>query len=264
MDILTQLEQCIRHVAGTEVMPRFLRVGSSIKADGSLVTEADVAAQKVFEKTLPHILPYPVLGEEMNDTERRQLWQYAQTGLWVVDPIDGTTNFVNGIPHFALSVALIREGRSQIGAIFQPKTNEMFIAQRGKGAFLNGEQLLQRKKKAKLKDAVAAVEVKYLRSGTLAKRIQNLSPCASQRNMGCSTLDWCYLACGRFDVYVHGGQKLWDYAAGALIFEEAGGHLTTLEGDDFWGGQHTFQRSAIAALQENLFTDWLQWVRANQ
>ena len=108
------------------------------------------------------------------------------------------------------------------------------------------------------------MEVKYLRSGKLASRMQTLAPCGSQRSMGCSTLDWCYLAAGRYDVYVHGGQKLWDYAAGGLIYEEAGGRLATLEGDDFWSGEHVFKRSAIAALQPPLFDAWLKWIRANQ
>ena len=73
-----------------------------------------------------------------------------------------------------------------------------------------------------------------------------------------------YLASGRYDVYVHGGQKLWDYAAGALIFEEAGGNLSTLEGDDFWSGEHVFKRSVIAALQPALFERWEKWIRENQ
>ena len=115
-----------------------------------------------------------------------------------------------------------------------------------------------------LSDAIAGVEVKYLRSGKLASRMHTLSPVGSQRSMGCSTLDWCYLAAGRYDVYVHGGQRLWDYAAGALIYEEAGGRLATLEVDAFWSGQHVFSRSVIAALQPALFEQWLKWIRANQ
>ena len=115
-----------------------------------------------------------------------------------------------------------------------------------------------------LSDAIAGVEVKYLRSGKLASRMHTLSPVGSQRSMGCSTLDWCYLAAGRYDVYVHGGQKLWDYAAGALIYEEAGGQLATLEGDGFWSGEHVFNRSVIAALEPELFARWLKWIRANQ
>ncbi|SUA24953.1 Myo-inositol-1(Or 4)-monophosphatase [Neisseria gonorrhoeae] len=108
------------------------------------------------------------------------------------------------------------------------------------------------------------MEIKYLRSGKLSSRMSTLAPFGTIRSMGSSTLDWCYLACGRYDVYVHGGQKLWDYAAGALIFEEAGGRLTTLEGDGFWSGEHVFKRSVVAALEPKLFERWVGWIRENQ
>nr|WP_256473536.1 inositol monophosphatase family protein [Neisseria sp. HSC-16F19] len=245
-------------------MPRFLAVSVSKKHDGSLLTEADVAAQGAFARGLPDIIACPMLGEEMNAADQRDLWQHNEAGLWVVDPIDGTNNFINGLPHFALSAAYIRGGRSELGVIFNPVTQELFYAERGKGAFLNGQRLPLRCVGKPLSEAIAGVEVKYLRSGKLASRMHTLSPAGSQRSMGCSTLDWCYLAAGRYDVYVHGGQKLWDYAAGALIYEEAGGQLATLEGDDFWSGQHVFNRSVIAALEPELFARWLKWIRANQ
>lgn len=262
--MLNALIQLVRDVAQNEVMPRFLRVGSTRKQDGSLFTEADLAAQNAFAEGLKNLSTYPMLGEEMSRHEQMQLWQNNPQGLWVVDPIDGTTNFINGLPHFALSVALVQNGVSQLGVIFNPYTNEMYAAERGKGAYMNGIPLPLKKTLNPLSEAIAGVEVKYLRSGKLASRMQTLAPCGSQRSMGSSTLDWCYLASGRYDVYVHGGQKLWDYAAGALIFEEAGGQLATLEGDAFWNGEHVFSRSAIAALQPELFTAWLNWIRKNQ
>ena len=262
--MLNALIQLVRDVAQTEVMPRFLRVGSTRKQDGSLFTEADIAAQNAFAVGLRKLSTYPMLGEEMSRQEQMQLWHDNPQGLWVVDPIDGTTNFINGLPHFALSVALVQNGISQLGVIYNPYTKEMYAAERGKGAHMNGTALPLKKTLNPLSEAIAGVEVKYLRSGKLASRMQTLSPCGSQRSMGSSTLDWCYLASGRYDVYVHGGQKLWDYAAGALIFEEAGGQLATLEGDAFWSGEHVFSRSAIAALQPELFTAWLSWIRKNQ
>ena len=264
MEAVFALQNLVRHVAECEVMPRFLRVGSNKKADGSLFTEADLAAQEALEQGLRKIIDCPVLGEEMPDSEHRHLWENNADGLWVVDPIDGTTNFVSGIPHFAISVAWVKDGESRLAVIYNPIAGEMFYAVKNQGAFLNGTPLPLRRGERALSEAVAAVEVKYLRSGTLAGRMQNLSPVGSQRSMGASTLDWCWLAAGRFDVYVHGGQKLWDYAAGALIFSEAGGNLATLEGDEFWSGKHTFKRSAVAALQPSLFSAWLKWIRANQ
>ncbi|MBR6026070.1 MAG: inositol monophosphatase family protein [Neisseriaceae bacterium] len=260
-----KIQKLIREVAQQEVMPRFLRVGSKRKSDGSPFTEADLMAQQALCSELKKMVDCPVLGEEMSSAEHRRLWAESKNGLWVVDPIDGTTNFIHGIPHFSLAVALIRDGQSQLGVVYNPLTNEMFHAVKGQGAFLNGQPLpLRHEVPNSLKEAVAAYEVKYLRSGTLATRMQNLSPCASQRNFGCSTLDWCYLAAGRFDVYLHGGQKLWDYAAGALILSEAGGMIGTLEGDDFWNEKHIFKRSVIAALQPELFEKWIKWIRSNQ
>ena len=119
-------------------------------------------------------------------------------------------------------------------------------------------------RKKRLHEALAGIDVKRLRSGRLVSSLNNFAPFGTLRCLGSSTLDWCYLAAGRFDIYMHGGQNLWDYAAGALIFEEAGGIYATLEGDDFWSGRHVFQRSVVAAGQEELFQKWLAWVRANQ
>lgn len=263
--MIDAIQNLIRKVSAEEIMPRFLKVGGSKKSDGTLFTEADIAAQDALSKGLKELADYPILGEEMSDKEHRRLWAENPDGLWIIDPIDGTTNFVHGIPHFAISVALMKNRQSVYGAIYQPMLDEMYTAVLHQGAWLNGTPLpLLHKKERTLAESVASVEVKYLRNGTLAKRMQNLSPCASQRNMGASTLDWCYLAAGRFDVYLHGGQKLWDYAAGSLIFTESGGKIATLENDDFWSGEHTFKRSVIAALQPHLFDAWLKWIRSNQ
>lgn len=262
--LLNRLAELVREVAQTAVMPRFLNTAVSTKSDGTRLTEADLHAQALFAERLPQIINCPMLGEEMSADEQHAIWQHAATGLWVVDPIDGTNNFINGLPHFALSVAYICHGRAQLGAIFHPMMQEMFTAERGCGAWLNGRPLPLRHAPKKLNESIAGVEVKYLRSGKLASRMQTLHPFGSQRSMGSSTLDWCYLAAGRYDLYLHGGQKLWDYAAGALIYEEAGGRLATLEGDDFWSGEHVFKRSVIAGLQSDLFERWLAWIRANQ
>lgn len=262
--MLHQLQNLVRHIAQTEVMPRFLNTPAYRKNDGSMLSEADLAAQTAFAASLPLLIDCPMLGEEMTPQEQVHLWNTHSDGLWVVDPIDGTNNFVNGLPHFAISVAYMKDGRSQLGVIYNPVSGECFYAQRGKGAFLNGMPLPLRLSKKRLNEAIAGVEIKYLRSGKLSSRMNTLAPFGTIRSMGSSTLDWCYLACGRYDVYVHGGQKLWDYAAGALIFEEACGHLSTLEGDDFWSGQHVFKRSVIAALEPDLFDKWLKWIRDNQ
>lgn len=260
-----QLIQCVRDIAAKEVMPRFLRGQSERKADGSMLSEADLAAQAAFLHTLPQIIKAPVLGEEMSSEAQQTLWQqHNESGIWVVDPIDGTNNFVNGLPHFALSVAFIQNRRTQLGVIYDPCADECFFATRGAGAFLNGTRLPLRQVNKTLREAIAGIEIKRLRSGRLANCLNNVPPYGTLRCLGSSALDWCYLAAGRFDIYIHGGQILWDYAAGALIFEEAGGQIATLEGDAFWSGKHTFLRSVVAAGQPALFEQWLSWIRKNR
>ncbi len=265
MEPTAKLEELVREIAFSEVMPRFLNGQSERKADGSMLSEADLASQAAFSERLPEIVDAPVLGEEMTYEQQLSLWRaHAQSGLWVVDPIDGTNNFVNGLPHFALSAALIRAGRAELGVVFDPCAGECFSAARGRGSHLNGVKLPLRRVKKRLHEALAGIDVKRLRSGRLVSSLNNFAPFGTLRCLGSSTLDWCYLAAGRFDIYMHGGQNLWDYAAGALIFEEAGGIYATLEGDGFWSGRHVFQRSVVAAGQEELFQKWLAWVRANQ
>ena len=265
MKPMNLLHDLIREVAANEIMPYFLRVQSARKEDGSVLSQADLAAQAKLVFRLPQIIAAPVLGEEMSAAEQRALWAaHSQSGLWVIDPIDGTNNFVNGLPHFAVSVAYVAQGRAQLGAIFNPISGELFSAQRGAGAFLNDTRLPLRCVPKKLREALAGVDVKRLRSAKLANSINHFAPFGTLRCLGSSTLDWCYLAAGRFDVYLHGGQNLWDYAAGALILEEAGGLLATLEGDEFWSGLHAFKRSVVAAVQPELFEKWLDWVRNNQ
>jgi myo-inositol-1(or 4)-monophosphatase len=256
---LERLGTLVRRVAAEEVMPRYLKVAHHRKTDGSLFTEADLAAQDRLSQHLPTIVPVPVVGEEMPPEVQQQRWSAGENGVWCVDPIDGTSNFVNGLPYFAISVALMRQGRSVLGVVYDPVADELFSAERGGGAFLNGERLPIKERIPQLKRAMAQVDFKRL-PASLAKALAASPPYSSQRNFGASTLEWCYVAAGRFDVYLHGGQKLWDYAAGSLILEEAGGLMCSLENDDFWA-QESWKRSVLAARTPELFDTWVQWVR---
>lgn len=259
------LEKTVREIALTIVMPSYLKVDSIRKSDGSMLSQTDLASQQALQQKLPEIVDAPVLGEEMTYEQQQHLWHHCEQGLWVCDPIDGTNNFVSGIPHFAISVAYIQDKRAQLGVVFNPVTGECFSAQRGQGAFLNGNRLPMRHvNKTSLREAVAGLDIKRLRSPKLISSINNFSPFGALRCMGSSALDWCFIAAARYDVYLHGGQNLWDYAAGALIAEEAGVWIDTLEGDDFWSGLHTFQRSVIAACDADLFQQWRNWIRKNQ
>lgn len=252
----------VKLVTAEEIMPRYLKVAHQHKGDGSLCTDADLAAQSSLTRKLQAILNVPVLGEEMTAAEQHALWDAGNDGLWCIDPIDGTSNFVRGLPYFAVSVALLREGRSVLGVVYDPVANEMFAAEHERGAFLNGEKLVGRKTEGTLSQALASVDFKHLKR-KLATQLATHPPYSSQRNFGASALDWCYTAMGRNDVYLHGGQKLWDYAAGLLVLQESGGHACCIESDDF-AQCDIWQRSVIAARDRKFFEEWKNWIRAQQ
>ena len=260
--MLKAVVAAVKLVAAEEIMPRYLKVAHQRKSDGSLCTEADVAAQAALTKKLQAILNVPVLGEEMSAGEQHAVWQSGNKGLWCIDPIDGTSNFVRGLPYFAVSVALLQQGRSQLGVVYDPVADEVFAAESGKGSFLNGELLVKRETARSLRQALANVDLKRL-GARLVTQLASDPPYSSQRNFGASALDWCYTAAGRYDVYLHGGQKLWDYAAGSLILLEAGGHACCIESDDFAQGD-IWQRSVVAASDRKLFDEWKKWIRAQQ
>lgn len=260
-DLLEPLLSIVRKVAATEIMPRFLRVAHSRKADGSLFTEADLAAQNALSSALRGLADIPVLAEEMTQQEQAEQWLTGAAGLWCVDPIDGTSNFVNGLPYFAVSVALMRHGRPVLGVVFDPVADEAFYAAAGGGAFLNGERLPIKTTVPTLRNAMAGVDLKRV-DKILAQHLVSRPPYMSQRNFGASALEWCYAAAGRYDVYVHGGQRLWDYAAGALIMTQADGYLCALDHDDYWQAP-LWRRSCIAARDAVLFEAWKSWVRGH-
>lgn len=250
----------VKLVAAEEIMPRYMKVAHQHKSDGSLCTDADLATQNALSRKLQAIRNVPVMGEEMTQQEQEAIWQSSQDGFWCIDPIDGTSNFVHGLPYFAVSVALLREGRSLLGVVYDPVADEMFAAESGKGAYLNGEMLHGRMAMASMSQSLANVDLKRLEP-RLAERLATRPPFASQRNFGASALDWCYTAAGRYDLYLHGGQKMWDYAAGSLILSEAGGHACCIGCDDFSAGS-AWQRSVIAARSKPLFDEWKSWIDA--
>jgi myo-inositol-1(or 4)-monophosphatase len=146
-----------------------------------------------------------------------------------------------------------------LGVVYDPVADEVFAAEAGRGAYMNGDVLLQRETLGSLHQALANVDLKRLSTNLVVQLAAN-PPYCSQRNFGASTLDWCYTAIGRYDLYLHGGQKLWDYAAGMLILEESGGYACCIEHDDFYQGD-VWQRSVIASSDETLFMEWKNWIR---
>lgn len=249
----------LRDVAANEVMPRFLRVRSRLKDDGTLFTEADLAAQHALTAMLPKIIDAPIVGEEMTPEAQLAAWNSKSRGLWTVDPIDGTTNFINGLPFFAISVAYLEDGKPRLGATYNPITREMFHARAGGGAWLNDARLPLRQPAAALSRAVANVDYKRI-PRALADRLALTPPFYSVRNFGSSTLEWAYLAAGRLDIYLHGGQMPWDYAAGELLLAEAGGAAGTLTADHFRDSK-PWQRPVVGATSPELYRSWADWLR---
>jgi len=255
----------VREVAQQEIMPRFQRVHhQQQKDDGSLFSEADLAAQRFLVERLPEIRDCPIVGEEMTPAEQRAGWAEGMSderGLWCIDPIDGTTNFINGLPCFAVSIAWLSAGRTRLAITYNPIADEMFYAREDNGAYLNGRRLPLRQVTDNIARGVAGVDFKRIPKA-LADHIAVEPPFYSQRSFGCSTLEWCNVAAGRLDLYLHGGQMLWDYAAGRLILHEAGGQMCTLGSDDF-DSADVWRRPVVAALHPTVFASWRDWIRAS-
>lgn len=201
------------------------------KGPADLVTEADLASQKVIQDTLLGAFPmHGFLAEEDAAIPSRQ------DGLrWVVDPLDGTTNYVHGAPNYAVSVALEQHGKPLVGAVYDPLSEECFTAARGQGAWLNGRRLRVSPVAQMSKALIAASFASHVRreSPEVAEFITVLLAAQATRRMGSSALNLCYLAAGRYDGYWSTTTKAWDIAAGVLLVLEAGGIVTAIDGADF-------------------------------
>lgn len=257
LDVLTKL---VRTAAREILLTRFRQVRVNLKQDGSLVTEADLLMQNELALGLERHWPgVAFLGEEMTPLEQIELLKHRKEGLWVLDPLDGTINFASGVPNFAVSLALLDADGVKLGLIHDPCRDETFSAERDKGACLNGKPLQRRPQTSlALEDCVAEIDLKRL-DDKLRMRLVSKMPFRSQRNFGSGALDWAWLADGRYQLYLHGGQKLWDYAAGSLILAEAGGVATTLEGQPLINGGIE-SRSVVGAVTPGLQLNWLEWL----
>lgn len=255
-----ELKDVIIQAAEQELLPRFTAdVVCTRKADRSIVTEADVAMQQRVREELTRRWPqHGFLGEEMSTQEHRRLLGALDGGLWCLDPLDGTTNFVSGVSYFSVSLALVKAEGPVLGLVYDPMRRECFAAQKGQGAWLGDTRLGTIEKGLTLAQCIAGIDFKRL-PPELAVRLVRESPYGSQRNLGSAALDWCWLAAGRFDVYLHGGQKLWDYAAGSLVLQEAGGHAVTVQGEPVFSAGIQ-PRSVVAALDSRLFDEWRRWI----
>jgi myo-inositol-1(or 4)-monophosphatase len=235
-----------------DIQMAFISSGFNVSKKGKidLVTEADIAAETMFRKMIAERFPdHTILAEEFGQDKATR----DASHCWVFDPIDGTNNYAHGLPIFCSSLALEVDGRGVLGAIYDPTRRELFVAERGGGAFLNGDPI-------RVSNAATLVE-SMLVTGfpyDVHKRIPEIiglfgefvGQARAVRRLGSAALDLCYVAAGRMDGFWEQDLKPWDIAAGGLIVEEAGGTVT-----DFDGGPFSSRRHQVLATNGKIHED---------
>ena len=202
----------------------------SSKGPGDFVTSADKRTEKILIEELQKSHPeYGIITEEIGIINKSNT-----KNRWIIDPIDGTFNFMNGIPQFAISVGYEEENEIKCGVIFNPILNEIFCAEKGNGAYLNNSRIRVSKKK-KIKDALIVTGgpkgISKIKEKIFSEYINVSNNVANVRKFGSAALDMAYVACGRFDGYWQRELNYWDVAAGLVILKEAGGFVDFFEID---------------------------------
>ena len=200
----------------------------SMKGAGDFVSRADIAAEKILKEELMGARPtYGWLAEEGGEDEGQD-----PTRRWIVDPLDGTTNFLHGLPHWAVSVGLEHKGKIVAGVIYDPCKDEMFLAEKGEGAWLN-ESRLRVSGRNKMIESIFATGLPFGGRADLPETLQDLArimpTCAGVRRFGSAALDMAYVAAGRYEGFWERNLKSWDMAAGMIIVQESGGLIEPLE-----------------------------------
>jgi myo-inositol-1(or 4)-monophosphatase len=212
-------------------MGRALQVSN--KGDIDLVTEADLASEKlIIERIKSHYPRHAILAEESGTTEGITFVSGQTEWRWIIDPLDGTTNYAHGYPCFCVSIALERAGSIEIGVIYDPTRDELFAAERGQGATLN-DRTIRVSEVEDLNAAMLCTGFPYnvRERPNFARDFAKFTMAAQAvRRDGSAAIDLAYLACGRFDGFWEDGLNAWDIAAGLLLIEEAGGRVSDFNG----------------------------------
>ncbi|MFN2306290.1 MAG: inositol monophosphatase family protein [Paracoccaceae bacterium] len=227
----------------------------STKGPGDFVSRADKRAEEVIREDLMAARPsYGFLGEEDGEIEGED-----PTRRWIVDPLDGTTNFLHGLPHWAVSIALEHKGQMVSGVVYDPVKDEMFYAEKGFGAFVN-EKRLRVSGRSRMIESVFATGLPWAGRPDLPDTLQELArilpACAGVRRFGAAALDLTYVAAGRFEGFWERRLHVWDIAAGLVIAREAGALVDSLKP----GGDIVRDRSLICA-NSDIFDEFARVIR---
>ena len=228
----------------------------SVKGPGDFVSAADRKAEKTLFEELSKARPgYGFLMEEGGTVEGSD-----KTHRWIIDPLDGTTNFLHGLPIFAISVALEREGQLIAGLVYNPATEDMYVAEKGQGAWYNNHRLRVAPRR-ELSDALLACGIPHLGKAKDHPRFKAelaavMARASNVRRLGAASLDLALTAAGRFDGYWERNLQPWDIAAGIVLLREAGGYVTDLD-----GGEAMLEQGSICAGNEYIQRSLLALVR---
>lgn len=224
------VEQIVRIVKEADAIffDENYRLDVRVKGDSDFVTRADLEVSEYIKRRLKE--EYPSVGF-ISEEDYESLAFDCEKEYWILDPIDGTTNFMHKLPFCCLSLALWSKGESVLGVIYSPYTDELFTAEKGKGAYLNG-QPIHVSEHAKLSDCVGLLEFNAYYKNEADQALDHARriylACQDIRTFGSAALEFAYIACGRADVYLGRYLKPWDFAAGMCIVREAGGVVTGL------------------------------------
>ena len=227
----------------------------SVKGAGDFVTKADIGAEKIIKDELMGARPtYGWLAEEGGEDEGQD-----PTRRWIVDPLDGTTNFLHGLPHWAVSIALEHKGEIVAGVVFDPAKDEMFFAEKGTGAWMN-EGRLRVSGRHRMIESIFATGLPFGGRADLPETLKDLGRllpvCAGVRRWGAASLDLAYVASGRYDGFWERRLKPWDVAAGMLIVKEAGGLVDSIRPE-----RSILEHGEIVCSNEPIFSTFAKTIR---
>ena len=228
----------------------------SAKGPGDFVSRADREAERIIKEELMNGRPsYGWVGEETGATEGAD-----PTRRWLVDPLDGTTNFLHGIPHWSISIALEHKGEIVSAVVYDPVKDEMFYAEKGAGCWLNDNRRLRVSGRTKMIESIFATGVPFAGKRTLPATIKDLSQLmpvtAGVRRMGSAALDLAWVAAGRYEGYWERELNAWDIGAGILLVKEAGGLVEGVR-----EGQDPLESGSVLAANEQIFNTFAKTIR---